>query len=273
MRGEVLGFERRRWSDEDTVGGFFQCYAGSGSFTRSGVNAEAGAKTPIAGILSSLFLAVMLLMFSDLIRFIPVPAMAGLILYVTWRLVDFAELRRVVSTSRSETIILALTLMAGLLVELDFAIYVGVIVSFAVFIYQSSHPSIWVSAPVATASGRRKFRNSDMHNIPECPQIVTIRIDGPLYFGSVEHVEHEFEKMRGKRAEQKHVLFYLKGLGAIDLAGTDFLIDASGKSGPRGAPFVSSHYSRRFSTACSGFTSSKKSAKIICIVTAPLLPR
>lgn len=210
----------------NAVGGFFQCYAGSGSFTRSGVNAEAGAASPLSGIMSSVFLAASLLLFADLIRFIPVPAMAGLILYVAWRLIDFAELRRVIRTSRPETLILVATLSAGLLVELDFAIYVGVIASFAVFIYESSHPAIRVSAPVVTASGRRKFRNADMHDIPECPQIVTIRLDGPLYFGSVEHVEHEFEKMRHKRPGQHHVVFYLKGVGKIDLAGADFLIHA-----------------------------------------------
>lgn len=221
----------------NAVGGFFQCYAGSGSFTRSGVNAEAGARTPIAGILSSLFLAIILLLFSDLIRYIPVPAMAGLILYVAWRLIDFGELRRVVSTSRSETVILVLTLGAGLLVELDFAIYVGVIASFAVFIYQSSHPSIRVSAPVVSATGRRKFRNADLHGIPECPQIVAIRLDGPLYFGSVEHVEHEFEVMRRKRPGQKHVLLYLKGVGKIDLAGADFLIDAIRQIRAQGGTF------------------------------------
>lgn len=55
---------------------------------------------------------------------------------------------------------------------------------------------------------------------------MTIRIDGPLYFGSVEHVEHEFEAMRRKRSGQKHVLFYLKGVSKIDLAGADFLIEA-----------------------------------------------
>lgn len=210
----------------NTVGGFFQCYAGSGSFTRSGVNAEAGAVTPLSGILSSLFLGGALLLFSDFIRYIPVPAMAGLILYAAWRLIDFSELRRVIRTSRPETLILLSTLLAGLLVELDFAIYVGVIASFAVFIYESSHPAIRVSAPVVTASGRRKFRNADMHDIPECPQIVTIRLDGPLYFGSVEHVEHEFERMRRKRSGQKHVIFYLKGVGKVDLAGADFLIHA-----------------------------------------------
>lgn len=210
----------------NSVGGFFQCYAGSGSFTRSGVNAEAGAVTPLSGILSSVFLAGALLLFVDYISYIPVPAMAGLILYVAWRLIDFGELRRVIRTSRPETLILFATLLAGLLVELDFAIYVGVIASLAVFIYESSHPAIRVSAPVVTATGRRKFRNADMHDIAECPQIVTIRLDGPLYFGSVEHVEHEFKKMRRKRPGQKHVIFYLKGVGKVDLAGADFLIHA-----------------------------------------------
>jgi len=210
----------------NAVGGFFQSYAGSGSFTRSVVNAESGAATPLAAILSSAFLAVALLVFVDYIRFIPVPAMSGLILFVAWRLIDLDELARVVRTSRSETVILFSTLVAGLVVELDFAIYVGVIASFAVFIYESSHPAIRVSAPVVTASGRRKFRNADMHGIPECPQIVTIRLDGPLYFGSVEHVEREFERVRAQRSAQKHIIFYLKGVGKIDLAGADFLIHA-----------------------------------------------
>lgn len=208
----------------NTLGGLFQCYAGSGSFTRSGVNAEAGARSPLAAVFASLFLAIILALFAPLIRFIPIPAMAGLILYVAWRLIDFAELRHVIATSRPESVILLLTLAAGLLIELDFAIYVGVIASFAVFIFDSAHPAIRVSAPVETPSGRRKFRNADLHQIPECPQIITIRLDGPLYFGSVDHVVQELDRLRATRPDQRHVVFYLKGVGKIDLAGADGLI-------------------------------------------------
>ncbi|WP_424970523.1 SulP family inorganic anion transporter [Dinoroseobacter sp. S76] len=210
----------------NTVGGFFQCYAGSGSFTRSGVNAEAGARTPLSAILASVTLAVILLLFGPWISVIPMPAIAGLILYVAWRLIDRAELRHILTTSRPETLILVATLGSGLLIELDFAIYIGVIASFSVFIYDSAHPSLRVSAPVETASGRRKFRNADLHHIPECPQVVTVRLDGPLYFGSVEHVEAEWERMRAARPGQTRVIFYLKGVGKIDLSGADFLIQA-----------------------------------------------
>jgi len=210
----------------NTVGSFFSCYAGSGSFTRSGVNAEAGACTPLSAISASLFLAAILLAFGDYITTIPQPAMAGLIVYVAWRLIDRKEIGHILRTSRPETLILVLTLGAGLLIELDFAIYVGVIASFSVFIYESSHPSLRVSAPVISASGRRKFRNADLHHVPECPQLVSVRLDGPLYFGSVEHVEAEWKALRAKRPTQIHVIFYLKGVGKIDLSGADFLIHA-----------------------------------------------
>ncbi|MEM7268728.1 MAG: SulP family inorganic anion transporter [Pseudomonadota bacterium] len=208
----------------NAVGSFFQCYAGSGSFTRSGVNAQAGATTPLSAIFASFFLAAILLTLGQYIIFIPEPAMAGLILYVAFRLIDVKEIRHIASSSRPETVVLILTLAAGLLIELDFSIYVGVIASFAVFIYDSAHPSLRISAPVATASGRRKFRNVELHHLPECPQLMTMRLDGSLYFGSVEHVEEAWKRLRAERPEQQHVVLYLRGVGKVDLAGADLLI-------------------------------------------------
>lgn len=219
------------------VGGFFQCYAGSGSFTRSGVNAAAGAVTPLSGIFASGFLVAILFFVSPLIAHVPVPAMAGVILFVAWRLIDLRELHHVVTTSMPETVILVLTLLAGLLIELDFAIYVGVIASFAVFIYQTSHPAVIISTPVITASGRRKFRNAELHKLPECPQIVTKRLEGPLYFGSIEHVEKQFRRIERERPIQKLIIFYLKGNGKLDLAGADLLIEEIRKVRARGGIF------------------------------------
>lgn len=221
----------------NAVGSMFKCYAGSGSFTRSGVNAEAGAQTPLSAISASLFLVAILMAFGSYLSVIPKPAMSGLILYVAWRLIDRKEFSHIIRTSRPEAIILFLTLASGLLLELDFAIYVGVIASFAVFIYESAHPSLLVSAPVVAASGRRKFRNADLHSLPECPQVVSVRLDGPLYFGSVEHVQAEWKLLRARRPEQKYVIFYLKGVGKIDLSGADFLIHAIRETRAQGGNF------------------------------------
>ncbi len=207
------------------VGGMFQCYAGSGSFTRSGVNATAGAMTPLSGLFASAMLALMLLFIGPLVAHIPTPAMAGLILFVAWRLIDVNEVKHIITSSRPETVILGLTLAAGLFIELDFAIYIGVISSFCVFIYESAHPELPVTAPMVSASGERKFRDAKLHGISQCPQLVTFRLDGPLYFGSVEHVERKLKKMRQENPKQIHMILYLKGVGKIDLAGADLLID------------------------------------------------
>ena len=74
-----------------------------------------------------------------------------------------------------------------------------------------------------SAIGRRKFRNADLHHIPKCPQVMTLRIVRLLYFGSVEHVEAEWKALRAERRCQKHVIFHLKRVGKIDLSGADFL--------------------------------------------------
>jgi SulP family sulfate permease len=219
------------------VGGFFQAYAGSGSFTRSGVNDEVGARTPLSAIFSSLFLALILLLVAPLVAYIPTPAMAGLILYVAYRLINFREFYHVFESSRSETFVLLATFIAGLAIELDFAIYVGVIASLSMFLNKSSHPALRVSTPTVSRSGRRKFRNADMHNLPECPQILSVRLDGPLYFGSVEHVEREFRKIERLRHDQKHVVLYLKGVGDVDLSGADLLIEEIREIRKRGGSF------------------------------------
>ena len=221
----------------NAVGGFFQCYAGSGSFTRSGVNATAGAVTPMSGLFASLFLMLILLFIAPWVAYIPKPAMAGLILFVAWRLIDFTELKHIITSSRPETVILVLTLAAGLFIELDFAIYVGVIASFGVFIYESSHPELPVTAPMLQPDGTRKFRNVERMELTECPQLLTFRLDGPLYFGSVENVAKQYKEVCARNPRQKHKILYMKGMGKIDLAGADFLIGAIRDAKAEGGSF------------------------------------
>ena len=221
----------------NVVGGFFQCYAGSGSFTRSGLNAAVGATSPLSGIFASLFLGLILLLIAPLVAYIPTPAMAGLILFVAWKLIDVNEIRHIATSKSPETVILLLTLSAGLFIELDFAIYVGVIASLCVFIYDSARPELPITAPVSMPSGERKFRDVVAHDIEQCPQLVTFRLDGPLYFGSVEHVEHKIKKMRRENPKQIHMILYLKGVGKIDLAGADLLIDTIREVKTKGGSF------------------------------------
>jgi len=108
---------------------FFSSYAASGSFTRTGVNFSAGAKTPMAAVFAAISLAAILLLIAPLTAYLPIPSMAGILLLVAYSLVDIHHIKRIIRTSRPEAVILLTTFLATLLVELEFAIYVGVILS------------------------------------------------------------------------------------------------------------------------------------------------
>ncbi|WP_238368613.1 SulP family inorganic anion transporter [Mesobacterium pallidum] len=214
------------------TGSFFHCYAGSGSFTRSGLNAESGAASPMSAVFAAGFLVVLLLLLSPFVRFVPVPAMAAIILYVAWRLIDIAEIRHIVATSRSETFILAATFLTGILSGLDFAILVGVVASLSIFLNKSAHPLVAVGAPTEV-NGRRVFMNAESFNLPQCPQIRFVRIEGPLFFASIEHVEREFRRMEEKDG-LKTCILNLKGVGKIDLSGADFILSEARRARAHG---------------------------------------
>jgi len=111
------------------VGSFFSAYAGSGSFTRSGVNYAAGARTPMSAIFAAGWLALLLLFVADLTRYLPIPAMGGIILVVAWGLIDLAEVRKIIRSGIYEWSVLAATFFATLFLELEFAVYGGVLLS------------------------------------------------------------------------------------------------------------------------------------------------
>ena len=205
-------------------GSFFSAYMGSGSFTRSSLNLEAGAKTPMAAILAAVFLFVILMLVSPLIAYIPIPAMAGLIMLVAWKLIDAREIRHILTTSKSESAIFLITFIVVLLVDLEFAIYSGVIVSLALFLRKTMRPGLPVNVPNGNVEGR-PFMSPIHWRLPECPQAMFIRVQGPMYFGAVEYLEREFRRLEKQRPGQLHLALLVDGSVGIDLAGAEWLVE------------------------------------------------
>jgi len=214
-------------------GSFFSAYLGSGSFTRSALNYESGAKTPMAAILAALFLFIILFAISPFIELIPIPAMSGLIMLVAWKLIDFQEIRHVLTSSATESVVLLVTFVSVILIDLEFAIYAGVIVSMSVFVRRSMRPGMPINVPNAKVDGR-PFMSPILWKLPECPQAVFARLQGSLYFGAVEYIEREFRRLEAERPNQKHFGLMLDGAVGIDLAGADLLIQEAKRREARG---------------------------------------
>ncbi|MCI5208039.1 MAG: SulP family inorganic anion transporter, partial [Candidatus Electrothrix sp. ATG2] len=115
-------------------GSFLSSYAGSGSFTRSGINFEAGAKTPLSAIFAAIALMCIILLIAPLTAYLPIAAMGGVILLVAYNLIDFHHVKKVLTFSKSESAVLLTTFFATLFLELEFAIYLGVLLSLILFL-------------------------------------------------------------------------------------------------------------------------------------------
>ena len=202
------------------LGSFFSGYASSGSFNRSGLNYAAGAQTPLAAVFSALFLAAILLMVAPLAAYLPIPAMAAILFLVAWGLIDFHHIHSISRTSRSETVVLFTTLLSTLFVELEFAIYVGVMLSLMLYLARTSQPSV---VPVVPSGEEGSYHFEDAQGRPECPQYRMVRINGSIFFGAVDHVQRALQQIDEINPQQKSVLIIGSGINFIDVAGAEML--------------------------------------------------
>ena len=113
------------------VGSFLSGYPSSGSFTRSGLNYDAGAQTPLAAVFASVFLMAILALIAGWITYLPMAAMAGILFLVAWGLIDRREIASIFKGPRHERVVLVATFGATLVVQLEYAVFVGVAVSLA----------------------------------------------------------------------------------------------------------------------------------------------
>jgi SulP family sulfate permease len=206
----------------NVVGAFASCYASSGSFTRSGINYEAGARTPLSALFSAGFLLVIVMTLAPFARYLPTAAMGGMIMLVAWNLIDRRHIRETFQASRQDTAVLLVTFFATLFLDLAFAILAGVLLSLFLFLNKAAHPSVFSLAP-DPEHAKRRFTNLRRKPLTECPQLKIVRIDGPLFFGSVQPIAETLERMAEGSEGRKHLLIIASGINYLDSAGAQML--------------------------------------------------
>ncbi len=206
----------------NVAGSFFSGYVATGSFNRSGLNYEAGAKTPLSAVFAAVMLMAIVLLVAPYAAYLPNAAMAAILFLVAWGLIDFHHIKRIARASRAETAVLATTFFATLFLELEFAIFLGVMLSLILYLSRTSRPRVVPRVPNPD-DPRRKFTTDS--RLPECPQLKIVRIDGSLFFGAVPHVRDVLKGYEANKPEQKHLLLVASGINFVDVAGAEFLVE------------------------------------------------
>ena len=198
---------------------FFSCYASSGSFTRSGVNYQAGAKTPLSAIFAGIGLMIVLLFGAKYASYLPKPAMGGIILLVGYNLIDIKHIKEIFISSKKELLVFAITLIGTLFLELEYAVLAGILTSLFFYLEKTSKPNI----AVLGLNEENRFINLIREmGLKECPQLKIIRIDGSLYFGAVEGISDYFSRLF-ENGDYKHIVVIAEGINFVDLAGAEWL--------------------------------------------------
>ena len=204
------------------VGAFFSGYPSSGSFNRSGLNYEAGAKTPLAAVFSAVFLVIVLLFVAPLAAYLPIASMAAILFLVAWGLFDFHGIGTILKTSRAESAVLVVTLIATLVMHLEFAIFVGITLSLMLYLNRTSQPGVRVLVP-NPHDPQRKFHEVAAGEA-EGPQAKILRIEGSIYFGAVNHIGEVLHDVAESHPQQKHLLIMAKSINFVDIAGAELLV-------------------------------------------------
>lgn len=203
------------------AGAFFSGYVATGSFNRSGVNYAAGARTPLAAVFAGVMLIGIVPLVAPLASYLPKSAMAGLLFLVAWGLIDFKEIRHILHASRRDSSVLVVTFLSALFLELEFAIFAGVLLSLVLYLERTSKPRVVTLAPDPRLPNRAFSCEPD---VAQCPQFRIVRIDGSLFFGSVAHVESTFDRLRAQYPDQKHLAIVADGINFVDLQGGEALV-------------------------------------------------
>ena len=198
--------------------GAFNGYACSGSFTRSALSFQAGARTQLTGVFTGLLVLVSVFAFGPLAAFLPRAALDGMIFFVAYTMLDQKAIRRIIKTSRTEAGIMIATFAATLVLPLQFAVLAGVILSLAIYIYQTSMP---VVQPVVPDETFRHF--VERAGAPTCPQLGVVNIRGALFFGAAVYVEDHLIQLYEDNPGQRHLLLRMHGVNQCDLSGIEML--------------------------------------------------
>lgn len=197
---------------------FFSGYPGSGSFTRSAVNFRSGAKTPMSGVVAGLAVAVAVLAAAPLAASLPVAALAGVLLVVAVEMVRVADIRRTVRATRNDAAVLGVTFLATLFLSIEFAVYVGVLLSIGLHLANTSHPRIYSTVP--------DFKTGKMAPSAQgimCCQMDILRIEGSIFFGSAAFVQEDLQRRLKSHPEMSSMLIRMHQVNTFDASGVHVL--------------------------------------------------
>lgn len=198
----------------NVVGSFFSGYPVTGGFSRSAVNYQSGARTPLASIITAILILFTLLFFTGLFYFLPQAVLAAIIMVAIYSLIDVKEAKYLFNVKSIDGWTWVITFLATLMIGIEQGILIGLAFSLLVFIGRSAYPHV---AELGYLPEKNLFRN--IVRYPEAkvdPEVLIFRIDASLYFANMTFLENKLCEEVGERPFLKWIILDFSGVNSID---------------------------------------------------------
>ena len=205
------------------AGAFFLSYPTTGGFSRTAVNDQAGARTPLASMISAAIVGLTLLFLTPLFTYLPKALLASIVMVAVFGLLDIKEVRYLWKSNRTDLMLLLVTFAATLLMGIEQGILIGVALSMLSFVYQASRPHM---ARLGKMPGQEAYRNVERFpDVERADGIAIFRIDASLFFGNVEHIKDGVDDLLAREPETQFLILDLYPVNRVDSTAMHALSD------------------------------------------------
>ena len=203
------------------VGSFGRSYAVSGSFSRSAVNLQAGARTGLSSVFSSCVVAITLILFTPLLYHLPQAVLAAIIMMAVIGLVNVRGFVHAWKAQRYDGAVGIISFVCTLAFapHLDRGILIGILLSLCLYLLRVMQPKIAMLSlhPDGT------FRDAERHRLKRCRHIAVIRYHGSIFFTNVKYLEEKIMERVEHLPHLKHILVVGNGINELDASGEEML--------------------------------------------------
>ncbi|KPQ09717.1 MAG: SulP family sulfate permease [Saliniramus fredricksonii] len=173
----------------------------TGTIARTATNVRSGAHGPVAGMLHALFLLAFMLIAAPVAAYIPLAALAGVLVIVAWNMIERPAIAVLLRSGRGEALVLAATFFLTIFRDLTEAIIVGVALGSVLFIQRMSRTTaIYRDIPLVGRDEADTARSRDAHDetVTADPDIVVYRITGALFFGATASIGSVLDRIEDR---------------------------------------------------------------------------
>lgn len=207
----------------NVAGSVFSAYPVTGGFSRSAVNYQSGARTPLASVVTAVLVILTLLFFTPLFYYLPNAVLAAIVMFAVYSLIDFREPVRLFRIKKADGWTLLITFAATFLIGIEQGIVVGVVLSLALFIWRSAYPH---TTEVGYLPEEDVFRNVNRYPEAETfPNTLIARVDRSLYFANAAFWENWLNDAVLNRPDLRYLILDFSAVNDVDAVALETLED------------------------------------------------